>query len=119
MGDLPKETVMKFPQLYESLREGRILSLKTFFSWTWQSIYQGGAIMLLAMYFFEDKLMNIVAIPFSALVLSELLNVATEVRTWHPLMVAGEVVSVVIYVYSLFIMRTDFDIYFILSASFI
>merc|ERR1719353_2607027 len=79
--DLPMETVFRYPQLYDNLREGRTMALK-------------------------------------ALVASELLNVATQVRTWHPLMVAGEVISVVIYVYSMFILRSDFDIYFICTLSF-
>jgi len=116
--DLPMETVFRYPQLYDNLREGRTMALKALFAWTFQSIYQGGTIMVLAMYFFEDTFMNVVAITFTSLVASELLNVATQVRTWHPLMVAGEVISVVIYVYSMFILRSDFDIYFICTLSF-
>lgn len=46
------------------------------------SVYQGGAIMLLSLYIFENEFLNIVAISFTALVLNELIMVALEISTW-------------------------------------
>eukprot|EP00918_Siedleckia_nematoides_P060349 GHVU01131734.1.p1 GENE.GHVU01131734.1~~GHVU01131734.1.p1 ORF type:complete len:386 (-),score=71.11 GHVU01131734.1:87-1160(-) len=43
---LPEEIVFLFPELYNSLRTGRIMSTKTFFGWVWLSVYQGTVIML-------------------------------------------------------------------------
>jgi len=116
--ELPESTVFMYPMLYETLRSGRILSLKTFFGWVWKSTYQGCVIMGVAVLLFQDSFLNIVAICFTALILSELLNVASEVRTWHPLMIAAEIVTVHVYVFSMFIIRSQFDIYFIMTLQF-
>lgn len=83
-----------------------------------KSIYQGGSIMLLAILLFESSFQNIVAITFSALVMCELLNVAFEVHHWHPLMVAAEVCTVLLYAGSLFVLTTYFDASFILTWAF-
>jgi phospholipid-translocating ATPase len=69
------------------LQKGRVLSYKTFCIWVLKSIYQGGAIMLLAIVLFESNLNNIVAITFTSLILSELINVAFEIHKWHKYMV--------------------------------
>ena len=37
--DVSRATVDKFPALYQSLQKGRSLNTKTFFIWTWKSIY--------------------------------------------------------------------------------
>jgi phospholipid-translocating ATPase len=118
--DLPESTVYTYPQLYETLREGRVMSIKVFLTWVLTSVYQAGAIMLVAVYVFEDKLLtNMVAITFTALIFSELLNVASEVHQWHRLMVASQIVTVLVYLYSLVILRGSFDINFIASLDFL
>lgn len=38
--ELPERVVFMFPELYQTLRNGRVLSIKTFFCWLWKSIYQ-------------------------------------------------------------------------------
>lgn len=68
--------VYRYPELYHELQKGRALSFRTFFTWLFQSIWQGGVIMLLSIYLFESSFTNIVAITYTALILSELLNVA-------------------------------------------
>lgn len=44
--------------------------------------------MLLAIVLFESNLNNIVAITFTSLILSELINVAFEINKWHKYMVS-------------------------------
>eukprot|EP01113_Clastostelium_recurvatum_P029203 TRINITY_DN3524_c0_g1_i3.p1 TRINITY_DN3524_c0_g1~~TRINITY_DN3524_c0_g1_i3.p1 ORF type:complete len:1185 (-),score=348.75 TRINITY_DN3524_c0_g1_i3:5-3115(-) len=118
--DVSEHIAMRYPELYHELQKGRALSYKTFFVWVLKSVYQGGAIMLLAIALFESSLNNVVAITFTSLVLCELLNVAFEINTWHRYMVAAEICTVVIYVASMMVPGiTSFEISFILSLDFI
>ncbi len=54
-----------------------------------------------ALLLFDDEFIHIVAISFSALILTELLMVALTARKWHVLMILGELVSLALYVLSL------------------
>ncbi|OEH76433.1 cation-transporting ATPase family protein [Cyclospora cayetanensis] len=116
--ELPEKVVFMFPELYQTLRNGRALSIKSFFGWVWRSVYQGAVVMLGAILLFEQSLTNIVAITFTSLVLAELLNVASEIQTWHPLMVSSEICTVTIYIFSMFILRSYFDITFVMTHAF-
>lgn len=117
--DVSEEIAFQFPELYQELQKGRSLSLKTFFIWCFISIYQGGVIMLLAIVLFDTSFYSIVSITFTTLILTELSNVAFEIRTWHWLMVAAEVITIIIYIASLFILKGYFDLTFILSWGFV
>lgn len=46
------------------------------------AVFQGGAIMILSLVMFENEFINIVAISFTSLILTELLMVALEITTW-------------------------------------
>eukprot|EP00923_Selenidium_pygospionis_P008108 GHVN01013740.1.p1 GENE.GHVN01013740.1~~GHVN01013740.1.p1 ORF type:complete len:1361 (-),score=207.02 GHVN01013740.1:83-4165(-) len=116
--ELPEEVVFIYPELYAGLKQGRAMGVKTFFGWVWMSTYQGGVIMMGAIALFEDSFTNIVAITFTSLILAELLNCASQITTWHPLMIAAQIVSVIIYVFSMFILRNYFDIMFIMTTTF-
>lgn len=97
-----------------------MLNFTMFWIWLWKSIYQGCMIMLLALILFEDTgFFNIVTITFSALVLTEWLNIATEIEKWHWLMVASLVGSAVCYTCSILLMKEYFDIAFIFSMGFL
>jgi len=119
--DVSKEIAFRFPELYSELQQGRALSYKTFFIWVFTSVYQGGAIMLTTFFLFDNNLLNIVAITFTALILTELLNVAYEVHTWNRYMIISEVVSVLVYFISMAILSLInyyFDTSFLLSWDF-
>jgi phospholipid-translocating ATPase len=77
-----EDLALLYPELYKDLVKGRSLSYKTFFEWLMISVYQGGAIMMMSLYIFENEFLNIVAISFTALVLNELIMVALEISTW-------------------------------------
>jgi len=117
--ELPEKTVFQYPELYESLKRGRVMSAKTFFGWVWKSIYQGAVIMLVSILLFESSFINIVAITFTSLIFSELLNVASEIHSWHYLMVVAEAVTIFIYVLSLFALKGYFDTMFIMTWTFL
>jgi phospholipid-translocating ATPase len=73
--DVKEEIVFTFPELYRELQKGRALSVKTFLAWVFKAVYQGGIIMLLAIFLFENSFIRIQSIAFTALVMTELLMV--------------------------------------------
>ena len=61
-----------------------------------------------ALFLFEDDFIHIVAISFTALILTELIMVALTVRTWHWLMLFAELLSLLIYVVSVIVLKSQF-----------
>ncbi|XP_036372247.1 probable phospholipid-transporting ATPase IIB isoform X2 [Megalops cyprinoides] len=117
--DVKPETALLYPELYKDLTKGRSLSFKTFLIWVLISVYQGGILMYGALLLFESEFVHVVAISFSALILTELLMVALTIRTWHWLMVLAEFFSLGCYVASLAFLNEYFDIAFITTAAFL
>lgn len=70
--------------------------------------FSGGVIMYGALLLFEDEFIHIVAISFTSLILTELIMVALNIRTWHRLMVLAEFFSLALYVLSLVILHDYF-----------
>lgn len=102
--------VLKYPNLYQTLQKGRLLSARTVLTWTAQSLYQGTIVMLLAILFFNDSFVNIVIINFSALLLIELLNLFTEIRRGSLLIYGCMLLSFAVYVASVWIFKEYFDL---------
>ncbi|KAL0276786.1 UNVERIFIED_CONTAM: hypothetical protein PYX00_004287 [Menopon gallinae] len=117
--DVSPQTALTYPELYKELSKGRSLSFKTFFIWVLVSIYQGGVIMFGALKLFEDEFIHIVAISFTALVLTELLMVAQTVQNWHRFMVVAEFLSLAIYLLSLVTFKNYFDSEFLWTVDFV
>ncbi|KAI0229267.1 putative phospholipid-transporting ATPase IIB [Lamellibrachia satsuma] len=117
--DVSATIAMTYPELYKELTKGRTLNFKTFFMWVLISMYQGGILMYGALLLFEDDFIHIVAISFTSLILTELLMVALTVRTWHCLMMVGEILSLGIYIASLFVFRESFDAVFLRTWAFV
>ncbi|CAO1314286.1 unnamed protein product [Diamesa serratosioi] len=117
--DISETIALTYPELYKELSKGRSLSYKTFFMWVLISLCQGGVIMYGALILFEDEFIHIVAISFTALVLTELIMVALTIRTWHRLMVLAEIFSLLLYLISLFFFREYFDWDLIWSKEFL
>ncbi|KAL7631634.1 UNVERIFIED_CONTAM: hypothetical protein RMT77_018059 [Armadillidium vulgare] len=115
--DVSPKIALSYPEVYKELTKGRSLSYKTFFMWVLISIYQGGILMYGAMLLFDEELLHIVSISFTALILTELLMVGLTVRTWHPLMVVAHLLSLGSYALSLVFMQY-FDWNFIQSKDF-
>jgi phospholipid-translocating ATPase len=116
--DVSPKLVMRYPELYK-LMKGRSLSYKTFFIWVLISIYQGGVIMYGAMLLFLDEFIHVVAITFTAVILTELLMLALTVRTWHWMMLVAELVSLSAYLMTLIFMPENFDEQFIQTFAFL
>ena len=75
--------------------------------------------MILAIWLFQEEFLHIVSISFTALVFNELLMVAFEITTWHPYMIYAEIVTMLMYMGSMFVLKTDFDLNFIVTWQFV
>ncbi|KAJ8000292.1 hypothetical protein DPEC_G00203320 [Dallia pectoralis] len=117
--DVKPEMALLYPELYKDLTKGRSLSFKTFLIWVLISIYQGGILMYGALLLFESEFVHVVAISFTALILTELLMVALNIRSWHWLMVLAEFLSLGCYVASLAFLNEYFDLAFITTPAFL
>ncbi|KAI9320159.1 hypothetical protein BX666DRAFT_2018188 [Dichotomocladium elegans] len=117
--DVSEDIALLYPELYKDLTKGRSLSFRTFFTWLLISVYQGGAIMVLSIILFENEFIHIVSISFTALIFNELLMVALEINTWHRIMVISEVVTILLYIASMWLLPTYFDMSFILTTRFV
>ena len=116
--DVDAKTAFMYPELYKELQKGRRLCLRTFLTWVFKSIYQGGIIMMLAASMFDNDYLHIVSITFTALILTELLMVCFEVQKWHIIMVVAQVLSVLSYISSFYLLPTYFDVAFIFTNEF-
>lgn len=116
--DIDDETAIQYPELYKELTKGRTLSSKTFCIWLLISVYQGGAIMLMATWLFESQFLRIVSISFTALIFNELLMVALEITKWHPTMIYAQFLTLGVYFASMLCLPAYFDSRFIVTAAF-
>ncbi|XP_009292513.1 probable phospholipid-transporting ATPase IIB isoform X2 [Danio rerio] len=117
--DVKPEMALLYPELYKDLTKGRSLSFKTFLIWVLISIYQGGILMYGALVLFDQEFVHVVAISFTALILTELLMVALTIRTWHWLMVVAQLISLACYLASLAFLNEYFDLSFITTRVFL
>jgi phospholipid-translocating ATPase len=101
--------------LYKELTSGRSLSYRTFFVWVFVSIYQGGMIQGLSQLLTEVDGPRMVAVSYTVLVLNELLMVAIEITTWHPVMIVSIVGTFLVYAGSVPFLGRYFDLDFILT----
>lgn len=90
--DVDESLANLYPELYKELTSGRSLSYKTFFIWVLVSVYQGSMIqglseILIGKGFADDKFKRMVAISYSVLIVNEIIMVAAEISTWHPIMI--------------------------------
>ncbi|KAJ1328997.1 putative phospholipid-transporting ATPase NEO1 [Microdochium nivale] len=117
--DVDENLANLYPELYKELTTGRSLSYRTFFVWVAVSIYQGGMIQGLSQLFTEVDGPRMVAVSYTVLVLNELLMVAIEITTWHPVMIASIVGTFLIYISSMPFLGGYFDLAFVLSLGFL
>lgn len=71
-----------------------------------------------ALVLFEDQLIHIVEISYTALILTELIMVALTVVTWHRLMIVAEFISLLTYTATLLIFTNYFGKLFKITTIF-
>jgi len=103
--DIDRDKALNYPLLYKTLQKSRELNVKTFLVWLWKSLFQAAVIMIMGVYVFEDSFLTIVTITFTALILSEILNVYTELNKLHPVMIASLIGTVILYFLSIILFR--------------
>jgi len=113
--DVDENLANLYPELYKELTTGNSLSYKTFFVWVAVSIYQGSMIQGLSQILTEVDSPKMVAVSFTVLVLNELIMVAFEITTWHPVMIMSLVGTLFIYLGSIPFLGGYFDLPFILT----
>ncbi|CAK7271972.1 Putative aminophospholipid-translocase [Sporothrix epigloea] len=117
--DVDENLANLYPELYKELTKGRSLSYRTFFVWVFVSIYQGAMIQGLSQLLTEVDGPRMVAVSYTALVLNELLMVAIEITTWHPVMIVCIVGTFLLYVGSLPFLGRYFDLEYVLTIGFL
>lgn len=119
--DIDKSLTKIYPELYKDLTEGKSLSYRTFFVWVALSLFQGGVIQGSAQNFTslaEVDFKKMVSISFSALVLNELIMVALEINTWNRTMIASELATLILYVFSVPFLGDYFDLSYVITLKF-
>jgi phospholipid-translocating ATPase len=103
--DLSREKTLLYPNLYMNLRKSREMNIKSFLIWVWMSIYQGVVIMVLSLNLFEQSFVRIVTITFTALILSELLNIITTIHRMNRYIFMSILITIILYGLSLLLFR--------------
>ena len=118
--DADVDTVMNFPLIYKTLQLRKVIGFSSFCLCVFKSFYQGSVIIILALVLFpENSFTNIVSITFTSLIFTELLNVMTEIDKFHWAMGISEIVTGIIYLLSMFALKTYFDLYYLFSLDFL
>jgi phospholipid-translocating ATPase len=113
--DVDENLANLYPELYKELTSGRSLSYRTFFVWVFVSVYQGCIIQGLSQVLTETEGSRMVAVSYTVLVLNELLMVAIEITTWHPIMIICIVGTFLLYVGSIPFLGDYFDLSFVIT----
>ena len=113
--DVDENLANLYPELYKELTEGRSLSYRTFFVWVFVSIYQGGMIQGLSQILTQVEGNKMVAVSYTVLVLNELIMVAIEITTWHPVMILSILGTFLMYVGSIPFLGDYFDLKFVIT----
>lgn len=117
--DVDENLANLYPELYKELTSGRSLSYRTFFVWVFVSIYQGGMIQGLSQILTEVDGKKMVAVSYTVLVLNELIMVAIEITTWHPVMILSILATFVVFVGSIPFLGSYLDLAFIITWGFL
>ncbi|KAI9813839.1 MAG: putative aminophospholipid-translocase [Pycnora praestabilis] len=108
-----------YPELYKELRTGRSLSYQTFFIWVLVSIYQGGMIQGLSQILVGVHGTRMVSVSFTTLVINELVMVAFEITTWHPVMISSLIGTAMVYFGSIPFLGRYFDLGYVVTLEFV
>jgi phospholipid-translocating ATPase len=120
--DIDERLCELYPELYKELTSGKSLSYRTFFIWLGVSIYQGGIIQGLSQLLISDSLTDnfskMVGVSYTSLVLNELIMVGIEITTWHWIMIATILLTVVTLFGSYPFLGGYMDLGFVISPGF-
>jgi phospholipid-translocating ATPase len=101
--------VLKFPTLYKQMQKGKELSIKKILWIFWKSLFQASIIMIGSILLFEKSFLKIATITFTILIFAELLNVYSEIKTFHVIMVFSLIFTFFTYIFSLVFLKEIID----------
>ncbi|KAM0324103.1 hypothetical protein ACHAQA_008293 [Verticillium albo-atrum] len=116
--DVDENLANLYPELYKELTSGRSLSYRTFLIWVLVSVYQGCVIQGLSQILTEVHGPRMVAVSYTVLVLNELLMVAMEITTWHPVMIVSIVGTFLMFAASIPFLGDYFELEYLLTLGF-
>ncbi|KAF2156085.1 phospholipid-translocating P-type ATPase [Myriangium duriaei CBS 260.36] len=132
--DVDEALANLYPELYKELTPGRALSYRSFFAWVAISVYQGlviqgGAQVLVPSYYAAlpddavpgkdtTNFKRMVSISYAALVINELVMVAAEITTWHPVMIFSILGTAGVFFGSLPLLGDYFDLSYLIGPGF-
>jgi phospholipid-translocating ATPase len=118
--DVDEHLANLYPELYRELKTGRSLSYRSFFIWVAVSIYQGSIIQGLSQLLVGSvDGPRMVSVSFTTLVLNELIMVAFEIKTWHPIMIICLLGTAAVYFGSIPFLGRYFDLGYIITWGFV
>ena len=118
--DVDENLANLYPELYKELKTGRSLSYRTFLVWVLVSIYQGSIIQGLSQILVnQTDGPRMVSVSFTVLVINELVMVAFEVTTWHPVMIVSLLGTAALYFGSIPFLGDYFDLQYVISLAFV
>lgn len=132
--DVDEDLANLYPELYKELTTGRSLSYRTFFIWVGISVYQGliiqGGSELLVPGFSTkpaadgtstletEGFKSMVAVSYTVLIINEIVMVAAEVTTWHPVMIFSILGTAALYFGSLPFLGSYYTLKFVVTLGF-
>lgn len=120
--DIDEHLTRLYPELYKELTLGRSLSYRTFFMWTFISLFQGSVIQLLAQKFqgIELETFNtMVSLSYLNLIFNELAMVVISINKWNRIMASTIVATLLAYIVLIPMLPDYFDMDYVSSFSFV
>jgi phospholipid-translocating ATPase len=106
--DLTQMQMYNYPVLYAVVQQYFGLTGKNFCINILKSLYQGFVIYTLSLFLIESYLTKIVTCSFTALILIQMLNVYTKIKSFNYFIYFSIVLSLLIYLYSLLFLKSFF-----------
>lgn len=102
---------MTYPRLYYTSQQSRDLKMTHFMMNFWKSLYQASTIFVLSFLLIETSFLKIVTISFTALIMTELLNIITMVDRINKWILGANAISIFLFAVTLVFFRKYLDLY--------
>ncbi|CAK83243.1 unnamed protein product (macronuclear) [Paramecium tetraurelia] len=99
--DVKQEIALRFPPLYKSIQQGRLLNTKTFLIWIWKAVFQGFIIMICSILLIKQAFLRLETTVFTCLIFTQYAMTLTELESLHIYMILSNLLSVLIYLMTL------------------
>lgn len=108
--DIDRKNAFQFANLYKELKKGNELTAKTMLAWFWRSLFQGYIIVAMNIVLFKEPYLDFIGETFTSLIFVQLFNIMTEVNHWNRILIGTILVSIVIYMLTIFFWQGLFGV---------